>query len=172
MTNPMRQIRIEKVTLNVGAGKDQKTLEKGQKLIKSITGKDPVKTITNKRIQGWGLRAGLAIGTKLTLRGKEAEELIPRLLVAKDNTLKKSCFDNNGNISFGIPEYIDIEGAKYDTEIGMMGLQATITLSRPGFRIKNRRLNNKKIPKTHKIKQEDAIEFMQEKFKIKTGDEE
>ncbi|MCF7866548.1 50S ribosomal protein L5 [Candidatus Woesearchaeota archaeon] len=172
MTNPMKEIRIEKVTLNIGAGKDQKVLEKGIKLIKNITGKSPIKTITNKRIQGWGLRAGLAIGTKLTLRNEEAVNIIPRLLVAKDNTLKKSSFDNNGNVSFGIPEYIDIEGAKYDTEIGMMGLQATITLKRPGFRIKNRRLNTKKIPSKHRINQEDAMNFMKEKFQTKVGDEE
>ncbi|MCF7871821.1 50S ribosomal protein L5 [Candidatus Woesearchaeota archaeon] len=170
--NPMRQIRIEKVTLNIGAGKDQKILEKGQKLIKNLTGIDPIKTITQKRIQGWGLRVGLAIGTKLTLRNEDAQKIIPRLLSAKDNTLKESSFDKNGNISFGIPEYIDIEGAKYDTEIGMMGLQATITLKRPGYRIKNRKLQNKKIPQKHRIHKEEAIQFMKETFKTKTGDEE
>lgn len=170
--NPMRKVRIAKVTLNIGAGKDQKELEKGMKLLKNITGVEPIKTITQKRIQGWGLRAGLAIGTKITLRNEEAEKLIPRLLHAKDNILKESCFDNNGNISFGMPEYIDIEGAKYDTEIGMMGLQASITLKRPGFRIKVRRLNPKKIPQKHKISKQDAITFMKEKFQTKVGEDE
>lgn len=169
--NPMRKIKIDKVTLNIGAGKDQKVLEKGMKLIKNITGIDPIKTTTQKRIQGWGLRAGLTIGTKLTLRGVEAEKLIPRLLYAKDNILKESCFDNHGNVSFGIPEYIDIEGVKYDTEIGIMGLQASVTLKRPGFRIKNRKMNSKKIPSKHKIKKEDAIAFMKEKFQIKVGED-
>lgn len=170
--NKMREIRIEKVTLNVGAGKDQKVLDKGVKLLKNITGTEPVKTITNKRIQGWGLRPGLPIGCKITLRKEEAEKLIPRILYAKDNVLGEDCFDDNGNISFGIPEYVDIKDAKYDTEIGMMGLQASITLTRPGFRIKNRKLKNKKIHQNHKIPKQEAMDFMKKKYSAKIGDEE
>jgi ribosomal protein L5 len=41
--NKMKEIRIEKVTLNVGAGKDQKVLEKGIKLLTNLTGTAPVK---------------------------------------------------------------------------------------------------------------------------------
>ena len=50
--NVMRSIKIDKLTLNFGAGKDQKQLEKGIFLIKQLTGKEPVKTITTKRIVG------------------------------------------------------------------------------------------------------------------------
>lgn len=170
--NPMREIRTEKVTLNVGAGKDQKVLDKGVKLLKNITGIEPVKTITTKRLQAWGLRPGLPIGVKITLRGKAAEELIVRILDAKSSTLRKSHFDNHGNVSFGILEYVDIKGAKYDTEIGMMGLQASITLTRPGFRIKNRRLKKSKVPQRHQIHQEEAINYMKQKYGIKIGDDE
>ena len=66
----MKAIKIEKVTLNVGAGKEQSKLEKGIVLLKNITGINPVKTFTNKRIPTWGLRPGLPIGCKLTLRKK------------------------------------------------------------------------------------------------------
>ena len=45
----MRDIKIEKITLNVGAGKEQNILEKGMKLLKNITGIDPIKTITQKK---------------------------------------------------------------------------------------------------------------------------
>lgn len=170
--NKMKEIRIEKVTLNVGAGKDQKVLEKGIKLLTNLTGTAPVKTITDKRLQAWGLRPGLPIGCKLTLRGEAAEKLIPRLLHAKDNILSDKCFDNHGNISFGLPEYMDIKDAKYDPEIGMMGLQASITLTRPGFRIRNRKIRNAKVSKTHQIKQEESINFMKEKYAIKIGEKE
>jgi len=170
--NKMKEIRIEKVTLNVGAGKDQKVLEKGIKLLTNLTGTAPVKTITDKRLQAWGLRPGLPIGCKLTLRGEAAEKLIPRLLHAKDNILSDKSFDNHGNISFGLPEYMDIKDAKYDPEIGMMGLQASITLTRPGFRIRNRKIRNAKVSKTHQIKQEESIKFMKEKYAIKIGEKE
>ncbi|MBU0472021.1 MAG: 50S ribosomal protein L5, partial [Nanoarchaeota archaeon] len=138
--NSMRQIRIEKVTLNIGAGKDQNRLKHAVTLLKSITGINPVKTITQKRIAGWGLRPGLPIGCKITLRKDEAKTMLLRLLQAKDNKLTKSSIDNSGNISFGIPEYIDIPEAKYDPEIGIIGLQVSITLGRPGFRIKRRKV--------------------------------
>ena len=170
--NLMREIKIEKITLNIGAGKDQPKLDKAVLLLKSISGKNPVKTFTNKRIEEWGLRPGLPIGCKLTLRKKAAQELLARLLDAKDNRLAEIQFDNSGNVSFGISEYIDIPGVKYDPNIGTMGLQVCITLERPGFRIKRRKLERRKIPFRHSIKKEDAMDFMKKSFNIKIGDAE
>lgn len=163
--NVMKNIRVEKVTLNIGAGKDTVLLDKGIKLIKNLTGIEPVKTVTQKRIPGWGLRPGLPIGCKLTLRGKNALDIIPRLLAAKDNLLTAKNFDNAGNISFGIPEYIDIEGSQYDPDIGIIGLQVCITLTRPGFRVKNRHLRSTKLPNNHRISKNDAVNFMKDNFK-------
>ncbi|MBW3001796.1 50S ribosomal protein L5 [Candidatus Woesearchaeota archaeon] len=168
--NQMQQLRIEKVTLNIGAGKDQTKLDKGIVLIKAITGIEPVKTVTSKRIPGWGLRPGLPIGCKLTLRKQKAVEILKRLLEAKDKKLAESQFDEQGNISFGIHEYIDIPGVAYDPKIGIMGLQVCISLERPGFRIKRRRLEPKKIPKKHQISREEAIKFIQDNFNVVVGD--
>jgi large subunit ribosomal protein L5 len=170
--NPMRTIRIEKLTLNIGAGKSQDRLDKGIKLIKNMTGVEPVKTFTNKRIPNWGLRPGLAIGCKLTLRKTKAAELLKRLLQAKENKLKPSQFDNEGNVAFGIPEYIDIPGVEYDPSIGITGLEVCLTLERPGFRVKKRSFKYRPIPKVHRIKKDDAIEYMRKEFNVKVGDEE
>ncbi len=168
----MKDIRIEKLTVNVGAGKSTDMLEKGVKLIKHLFGVDPVKTVTQKRIPSWGLRPGLPIGCKLTLRKSAAKEAFVRLLASKDNTLARSNIDNEGNISFGVPEYIDIPGAKYDPAIGIIGFQACLTLERPGFRIKRRRLMKRKVPKNHRILQDDAIEYLRKEFNIKIAEEE
>ncbi len=170
--NIMKNIRIEKITLNIGCGKDQTKLDKAVKLLKNITGIDPVKTTTKKRIPEWSLRPGLAIGCKITLRKKAAKDLLIRLLKAKENTLKDSNFNESGNISFGLEEYIDILDVKYDPEIGIMGLEVCLTLERPGFRIKRRKMLKKKISKKHGITKEDAINFMQKEFNIKIGEEE
>ena len=167
----MRDIKIEKVTLNIGAGKDQTKLEKGFSLLKSITNSTPVKTVTNKRIQEWGLRPGLPIGCKLTLRKDKAMKILPRLLEAIGNRLKNSQFDESGNISFGIHEYIEIPGVKYDPKIGIMGFQVCITLERPGFRIKRRNIMTRKIPFAHRISKEESITFMVNKFNAKVGEE-
>lgn len=169
--NPMREIRIEKVTLNTGSGKDQTKLDKSIMLLKNITGLVPVKTFAKKRIPEWGLRPGLPIGCKITLRKKKAIELLKKLLDAKDNQLSEKQFDNEGNISFGIHEYIDIPGVKYDPKIGVIGLEVCITLERAGFRIKRRSVNKRKIPLRHKIRKNESMEFMKQKFDVKVGDE-
>ena len=162
----MKKIRIEKLTLNIGAGKEQSNLNKAISVMKDIAGINPVKTITNKRIASWGLRPGLPIGCKLTLRKNKIPELLKRLLTAKDNVLTLKSFDNCGNISFGIHEYIDIPGTKYDPKIGIMGLQASVTLGRPGFRIGKRRIQTSKVGKTHKITKEEAIAFMKTNYNV------
>mgnify|MGYP006272301623 FL=1 len=170
--NSMKQIHVAKLTLNVGAGRNQKKLEKGQRLIENLTGKEPVTTKAKKRIQGWKLRPGLPIGTKITIRGNEAVEIIKRILPAIDRQIKPSSVDNNGNISFGVKEYVDVDGLKYDTKIGMMGFQVSITLERPGFRVKKRKIQPKKIPDSHRISQEDAITFMEDTFNVSIEEQE
>ncbi|MBI4983276.1 50S ribosomal protein L5 [Candidatus Woesearchaeota archaeon] len=157
--NPMKEIRIAKVTLNVGSGKDEEHLKRGLKLLHKITSTTPVKTKTKKRIPGWGLRPGLVIGCKVTVR-KNTERLLKRLLAAKDNTLSEGNFDSKGGFSFGIPEYIDIEGMDYDPELKIMGLEVAVTLERPGYRIRKRKLNRKAVGKKHLITKEEAIDFI------------
>lgn len=169
--NAMRNIRIEKVTLNIGAGKDQTRLEKGVALLNSIANATPIKTITNKRIQEWGLRPGLPIGCKLTLRRERAVKMLPRLLDAVENKLNERQFDNNGNIAFGIREYIEVPGARYDPKIGIMGFEVCVTLERPGFRVKRRQLLARKIPARHRIKKQEAIDFMVKNFNTKVESE-
>src|SRR3989344_72660 len=136
--NVMRAIHIAKITLNVGAGKDEELLKKGLKLLERLSPVPPVKTITQKRIPGWGLRPGLAIGGKVTIR-KGTEALLRRLLAAKEFTLPESNFDECGNFSFGIPEYVDIEGLEYDPDLKILGLEVAVTIERPGYRIKRRK---------------------------------
>ena len=169
--NLMKLIKVEKVTLNIGAGKDQARLEKGMILLNSIANATPVKTITNKRIQEWGLRPGLPIGCKLTLRKASALKLLPRLFEAVDNKIRSTQFDNNGNLAFGIHEYIEIPGVKYDPKIGIMGLEVCITLERPGYRIKRRRLLSRKVPTRHRITKDEAIDFMSKNFSIMVEEE-
>ena len=113
----------------------------------------------------------MPIGCKLTLRKNKATKILPSLLEAVDNRLRETQFDENGNMAFGIHEYINIPGVKYDPKIGIMGLEVCITLERPGYRIKRRRLLTRKIPTKHRISKQEAINFMTDQFKIKVGEE-
>ena len=172
--NVMRDIKIEKVTLNIGVGGPGDKLEKAVKLLKSITNSQPIQTKVGPRtrIPAWGLRPNLPIATKVTVRGKKAEALLRRLLQSVDNHLGERKFDKFGNFAFGIPEYINIPDTPYDAEIGVIGLEAAVTLMRSGFRIKRRATKKGKIPVKHSISKEDAMKFIKDKFSVKVGDEE
>ncbi len=163
--NPMKEIRVAKVTLNIGAGKNEDLLKKGLVLMKKLTPLTPVKTITKKRIPGWGLRPGLAIGCKVTVR-KDADKLLKRLLAAKEKILSEKVFDDLGNFSFGIPEYIEIEGMEYDPDLKIIGLEAAVTLERPGFRVKKKKIAAGSIGKKHKITKVEAINFIKNNFGV------
>jgi len=162
----MKDIKIEKVTLNIGVGEPGANLDKAMKLLSSLSGAKPIQTTSKKRIPSWNIRPGLAIATKVTLRKNKAKEILLRLLAAVNNELKSDSFDNEGNFSFGIKEYLDIPDAKYDADIGIIGLDVAVTLTRPGFRVKKKRIRRGKIPRQHRISKEEATEFMKKEFKV------
>ena len=149
--NVMQQPRVGKVTLNVGAGESGERLVKAEKLLHKITNKKTVRTVSKHKVPGWNLRKGEPIGCKITLRGKDADEVLRRMLYARDNKLVESNFDKDGNMAFGVHEYIDIQGLKYDPEIGILGLNINVTLEKPGYRVKRRRLRKGETPKRHRV---------------------
>lgn len=170
--NNMKEIRVVKATLNIGTGQPGPELEKAKILLEKLTGRKPIETKTKKRIPGWNLRPGLSIGCKVTLRKKEAEAIIKRLLVAVDNQITKYAFDKEGNFAFGVPEYLEIPEMNYIPEVGIKGLEIAITLERAGYRIKKRSQKVKKIPARHKITKQQAMEFAKKEFSIKIKEEE
>lgn len=167
--NPMRNIEIEKVTLNIGTGGPGDKLEKAYKLLKKIANATPVKTKTKKRIPTWGIRPNLEIGCKVTLRREKAEEVLKRVLATVKQKISRSKFDKFGNLSFGIEEYISIPGVEYDATIGIIGLECAVTLRRKGFRIASRRIQQRPIPPRHRISSEECMGFMREKFNVTIG---
>jgi len=160
--NPMRKIKIEKVLLSSGAV--DKELEKAKKLLELISGMKAQIVASQKRIPDFGVRPGLEVGTRVTLRGKDAEELLKRLLGAIDNIVKTKQVSSN-HFSFGIKEYIEIPGLEYQRDIGIRGLNVTIVFARAGLRVGRKKIKSGKIPKKQHISSEEIIKFMQEKFK-------
>lgn len=159
--NPMLNISIDKVTLNMGAGGPGEKLEKSKKLLEKVSGEKTVITKAHKR-STFGITKGRHIGVKAIMRGKKAEELLKRVLEASDNKIKASQFDDHGNFSIGVHEYIDVPGIKYDPSIGIMGFDFTVTLKRAGYRVSKRRIRSAKIGKNHLITREQAIEWVKE----------
>lgn len=162
MMNKMRELRIEKITLNIGCG-TKVNPDNAKVILENLTGTKAVITKTHKR-STFGVAKGRPIGCKVTIR-KNKEGFLQRLLKAKDHKLKKSNFDDTGNVSFGIKEYIDVPNMDYEPKMGILGFDVCITLERPGYRVKKRRLSSK-IGKNHLIKKEESMEFLKEKFAV------
>jgi large subunit ribosomal protein L5 len=171
MANAMENPRIEKVTVNIGVGESGERLGKAEKLLAKLTSKKPVRTASKHKIPTWNIRKDEPIGAKVTLRGKDAVEIIKRTLYAKNGALKPGNFDKTGNVSFGIQEYIDIQGLKYDPEIGIFGMNVNINLERPGYRIGRRARKAVKVPAHARVSRLQAIEFMKNNFGVKIEEE-
>jgi len=157
--NKMQEIVIDKVTVNIGIGQPGERLDFAKDLLERISGAKPIETLAKRREPVFKLRKGLPIGAKVTLRKSAAKEFLDKALTAKRRTLRASNFDDSGNFSFGVAEYIDFPGAKYDPSIGMFGFDVAVTLIRRGERVSRRRIANAKVGKAHLVKTEDAIEF-------------
>jgi large subunit ribosomal protein L5 len=165
-TNVMKNIYVDKVTINMGVGEGGEELDKATKIIKLITNKEPVKTMCKTKLPIWGIRPGIPIGCKLTLRGKEAMDFLKLTLRAKENRLPKKIFTDNGNFSFGIHEYLDLPGIKYDPSLGIRGFDVCVNLRRRGYRVKLRKYNKNKVGKNHIINKQEAIDFVRNKLKV------
>ncbi len=155
----MKKISLQKIVLNMGVGKSGDDIEVAKKALNQITGKKSSSRNAKATERDWGVRKGDPIGVAVTVRGNDAKELLKRLFEAKGNQVKDKSFDNFGNYSFGIKEHIDIPDVKYDPQIGILGLDVSVSLSRPGFNIRVRSKHKARLGKSHKITKKDAQDF-------------
>jgi large subunit ribosomal protein L5 len=168
--NPMRKIKIGKVVVNIAVGKSGEPLDKAARILEELTGNKPCRRNAKQTIKNFGIRKGEPITCMVSLRKINAEKFTDKVMEAKGRTIKRSSFDNIGNVSFGLKEHIEIPGVKYDPELGIYGMNINITLERPGYRIKRRRRCRSDIKPTHKVTPKEAMEFLKEQFSVQIGD--
>jgi large subunit ribosomal protein L5 len=162
--NPMREIRVEKVTLNIGCATDQDKIKRAQKLLQNLTDQKPVITLTKRRTT-FGMPMKKPIGVKITLRKDKAVNFLKDALQAVDNELKERQI-NDDNFSVGIKEYIDLPKANYDPEVGILGMDVCVTLERSGYSIKRQKNKKSKIGKKHLITKNETIEWLKNNFGV------
>ena len=75
-------------------------------------------------------------------------------------------FDNEGNVSFGVPDHTLFKNQRYDPNIGIFGMDISITIQRPGYRVKRRKIARRPIPHKHRVKKEETMKFISEKFNV------
>ena len=136
--NTLQVPRIEKVVVNMGVGsavRDSKKIEAAVNEMAAITGQKPVVTRAKKANASFKLRAGMAIGCKVTLRGDRMYEFLDRLVnvalprVRDFRGLNGKSFDGNGNYSMGLKEQIVFPEIEYDQVDEMRGMDIIVVTS-------------------------------------------
>ncbi len=163
--NPLRQVRIEKLTLNIATGKSGEPLEKAKKVLNQLTGRTPATKRAKRTIKDFGVRQGEPISAIVTLRRDDATTFLVRALDAIGNKVRESSFDDYGNFSFGIKEHIEIPGTKYVPELGIFGATVHVTLGRPGYRIRSRSIRPAKMSRSHYVSKDEAVNFITDNFR-------
>ena len=165
LNQSMKKIDIEKIVINIGVGKSGDPFERAKMALEELTGQKPSPRGAKKSVRDFGIHKGEPIGAMVTLRNQNASNFLKRIFSAKSNSIKKSSLDNNGNLSIGIKEHIDIPGIKYNPDIGIFGMDVCISLKRPGYRI-SRKKNPDKIGKAHRITAEESVDYFKTNFGV------
>ncbi|MFW9973910.1 MAG: 50S ribosomal protein L5 [Candidatus Thorarchaeota archaeon] len=164
-TYPMREPQVAKVVIDICTGGGE-PLTKAATILEELTGQTPTQSKARQTVRDFGIRRKEPIAVRVTLRHKKAANFLVRALKAKDNVLLIKNWDLDGNFAFGIAEHIDIPDVKYDPQLGIQGMNITVCIERPGFRVKRRRRRKTKVPYRHRLTPEESMVFVKNKFGI------
>jgi large subunit ribosomal protein L5 len=158
--NPYRAVRVIKVVVNAGVGESGEARTKASRVLEMVTRQKPIATRSHSTNRDFGIRKGQEIGAKVTLRGAVARDFLGRAFEARDRQLDVDSIDRNGNFSFGIADYTDFSGMKYDPQIGIHGMDVSVEMGRAGFRIRQRRVQSRPLPKELRSTREETRAFL------------
>ncbi|MBI4301445.1 MAG: 50S ribosomal protein L5 [Chloroflexi bacterium] len=139
-TNVMAVPRLKKVVINIGLGEaiqNPKALDAAAKDLATISGQRPVITRAKRSIASFKLRAGMAIGAMVTLRGSRMYEFLDKFVnavlprVRDFRGVPRDAFDGRGNYTIGIKEQIVFPEIDYDKIDRIRGLQISIVTTAP-----------------------------------------
>lgn len=136
--NVMEIPKLEKIVINMGVGDavgNAKALEAAVHDLTIIAGQKPVITKAKKSIANFKVREGMALGTKVTLRGERMYEFLDRLInaalprVRDFRGISATAFDGRGNYALGLKEQLIFPEIEYDQVERVTGMDIIIVTS-------------------------------------------
>ena len=134
--NEMQVPKLEKIVLNIGCGaeavRDSKKAKSAQEDLTAIAGQKAMVNIARKSIASFRVREGMALGTKVTLRGDRMYEFLDRLItvamprVRDFRGVSGTSFDGRGNYAMGLKEHIVFPEIDYDKVDEIWGMDIVI----------------------------------------------
>jgi len=98
----------------------------------TIAGQKPVITRARKSLAAWKLRTGMAIGCKVTLRGRRMYEFLDKFMnialprVRDFRGVSRKSFDGRGNYAVGVKEQLIFPEIEYDKIDKIRGMDIII----------------------------------------------
>jgi large subunit ribosomal protein L5 len=127
--------RLVKIVVNIGLGEalqDAKALDGATRDLSTITGQQPIITRSRKSIAAFKLREGMAIGAKVTLRGRRMYHFLDRLVNVtlprqRDfRGVSRDAFDGRGNYTLGLEEQLAWPEIDYDSIDKVRGMEISL----------------------------------------------
>ncbi|NLC58693.1 MAG: 50S ribosomal protein L5 [Armatimonadetes bacterium] len=136
--NIMQVPKLEKIVINMGVGQatqNAKLLDDAVAELTQISGQKPIIRRAKKSIAAFKLRAGQAVGAKVTLRGDRMYEFLDRLVnialprIRDFQGVSAQSFDGHGNYSLGLRDQTIFPEIDYSTVERVKGMDVTIVTS-------------------------------------------
>ena len=130
--------KLEKIVINIGVGDavgNAKALEAAVNDLTIIAGQKPVITKAKKSIANFKVREGMALGTKVTLRGERMYEFLDKLInaalprVRDFRGISATAFDGRGNYALGLKEQLIFPEIEYDQVERVTGMDIIVVTS-------------------------------------------
>ena len=131
----MQVPKLDKIVINIGCGDathNSKLLDAACNDLLQITGQKPVVTKAKKSIAGFKIRAGQAIGCKVTLRGERMYNFLDKLIsvslprVRDFRGLSPKAYDGRGNYIIGIKEQLVFPEIEFDDVVKVRGMDIVL----------------------------------------------